>query len=125
MQFWQSKPIEELVSQHQTTFEGLTQAQGEERLAQNGPNQLTPPRKISLARRILKQLCDPMIVVLLGAAGLSLLASGGEDKMDPIIILVIVVVNWVIAISQEDHAQRALEALQVMTSPRARVLRDG
>lgn len=49
---------------------------------------------------------DPMILVLLGAAGLSLAASRGEDWLDAAIILVIVVVNNIISISQEDHAHR-------------------
>ena len=63
------------------------------------------------------QMKDPMILVLLGAAGLSLAASRGEDWLDAAIILVIVVVNNIISISQEDHAHRALEELRKMTSP--------
>ena len=66
-----------------------------------------------------------MILVLLGAAGLSLAASRGEDWLDAAIILVIVVVNNIISISQEDHAHRALEELRKMTSPQATALRGG
>ncbi|UQT49517.1 hypothetical protein M5E87_06805 [Flavonifractor plautii] len=60
---------------------------------------------------------DPMILVLLAAAALSLWASGGEDWLDAAIILVIVVVNACISISQEDSAEKALEALRKMSAP--------
>ncbi len=66
-----------------------------------------------------------MIVVLLAAAGLSLAVSGGKDWLDGAIILVIVVVNSVLSISQEDRAQQALEELQKLSSPMAQALRDG
>ena len=66
-----------------------------------------------------------MILVLLGAAGVSLAASGGEDWLDAVIILVIVVVNGIISISQEDRAQQALEELRKLSSPQAAVLRGG
>ena len=77
------------------------------------------------ASRVLEQMRDPMILVLLGAAVLSLVASGGEDWLDGVIIFIIVAVNAVISIHQEDHAQQALEELRKMSSPQARVLRDG
>ena len=66
-----------------------------------------------------------MILVLLAAAGLSLWATGGEDWLDAAIILVIVAVNACISISQEDNAEKALEALRQMSAPLAKVLRDG
>ena len=65
-----------------------------------------------------------MILVLLAAAALSLWASGGEDWLDAAIILVIVVVNACISISQEDSAEKALEALRKMSAPLAKVVRD-
>lgn len=66
-----------------------------------------------------------MILVLLGAAGLSLWAGGGEDWLDAAIILGIVAVNACISLSQEDSAQRALDALRQMSAPQARVIRGG
>ena len=90
-----------------------------------GKNELQPVKPPGLIQRILAQMRDPMILVLLGAAGLSLAASGGQDWLDAVIILVIVVVNSIISITQEDHAQKALEALKKMTSPTACCIRDG
>ncbi len=104
---------------------GLTHAEAEARLARYGPNELRGEKPPSLFARILAQLKDPMILVLLAAAGLSLWAGGGEDWLDSLIILVIVVVNAAISISQEDRAQRALEALKSMAAPTALVRREG
>ena len=104
---------------------GLSQRQAEERLARYGPNVLEEHRRESMVARLLNQLRDPMILVLLAAATLSLGASGGEDWLDAVIILLIVAVNACISISQEDSAQRAMEALRNMSAPLARVVRDG
>ena len=104
---------------------GLTQREAQARLERCGPNELKGAKPPSLPRRILAQLKDPMILVLLAAAGLSLWAGGGRDWLDSAIILLIVVVNAAISISQEDHAQKALEELKRMAAPTALVRRDG
>lgn len=125
MESWQSRPVEELFVELSSTHQGISSGEGVKRLEKYGPNQLAPAPKPSLLYRSLQQLKDPMILVLLIAAALSYWASGGEDWLDATIILVIVLVNNVIALSQEDHAQKALEALEKMSSPQATVLRDG
>ena len=104
---------------------GLTEQEAQQRLAQYGPNQLQSAKKESMIKRFLNQMKDPMIVVLLVAAVLSLVSSGFTDWADPIIILLIVIVNAVISITQEDNANKALEALRNMSAPLAKVLRDG
>ena len=125
MNDWHTKPADQVLRELDAVPGGLTQAQADSRLKSWGRNELQRPPRESLFVRILSQMKDPMILVLLAAAALSLLASGGEDWLDAVIILVIVVVNNIISISQEDSAHRALEALQKMSSPKARVLRDG
>ena len=104
---------------------GLTEEEAARRLNTYGPNALTGQKKESLAMRLLGQLRDPMILVLLLAAGLSVLSSGGEDWLDAAIILLIVAVNTVISISQENSAERALEALKKLSAPQAKVVREG
>ena len=126
MSAWHSKSLSETLNELGTDRRrGLTAAEAAKRLERYGPNRLEgkPPRPMVL--RLLDQLKDPMILVLLAAAGLSLWSSGGEDWLDSAIILLIVVVNAVISISQENNAQRALEALQKLSAPQARVIRDG
>lgn len=104
---------------------GLSKQEAERRLEEYGPNRLEGAKKESLIRRFMNQLKDPMIIVLLVAAVLSLVSSGFTDWADPIIILLIVIINAVISISQENSANKALEALRNMSAPLAKVLRDG
>ncbi len=122
---WHSRPLGELMGELGSSPQGLSGEEARGRLRKNGGNELEQPPRPSIFRRIFAQLKDPMIVVLLVAAVLSLLASGGEDWLDGAIILLIVVVNGFISISQEDNAHRALEALQEMTAPTTNALRDG
>lgn len=125
MDEWHSRPTSQIMKELDTSPSGLTSQEAAHRLKTLGPNELEPPKKASMLARVLGQLKDPMILVLLAAAVLSLIASGGEDWLDGVIILIIVVVNSIISISQEDQAQHALEELRRMSSPTARVLRDG
>ncbi len=125
MSQWHSNPIRQVLEELESSPQGLSTQQAEDQLRRCGPNRLEQPERDSLLLRLLEQLKDPMILVLLGAAALSLLASRGADWLDAVIILLIVVVNSVISIVQEDNAHRALEELKKMASPQARVLRDG
>ena len=104
---------------------GLTGRQARERLDRYGPNRLAAAKREPLWARFLGQMRDPMILVLLAAAALSLISSGGEDWIEALIILVIVAVNACISISQENSAEKALDALQKMSAPLAKVVRDG
>ena len=122
---WHSRPVTEILSELESSPSGLTAQEGTHRLHIYGENQLDPPKRPKLLLRILAQMKDPMILVLLAAAALSYIASSGEDWLDGAIILLIVMVNNVISISQEDNAHKALEALQKMTSPTCHALRDG
>ena len=126
MDVWHSRSIREALRELGSREEsGLTAAEARSRLEEYGRNELHKGKRESLPARLLGQLKDPMILVLLGAAGLSLFASGGQDWLDAAIILLIVVVNAVISLTQEDNAHKALEALGRMAAPLARVVRDG
>ena len=123
---WHTYSAQQAIAELETDrTRGLTQVEAERRLERYGPNRLEGGRRPGLLRRLWGQLTDPMVLVLLAAAGLSLWASGGEDWLDAVIILVIVVVNGIISISQEDRAQQALEELRKLSSPQAAVLRGG
>ena len=125
MSQWYAKTPAQTLSELETSRSGLSPRQGEERLEKYGPNRLAGAAKKPLWARFFDQMRDPMILVLLAAAALSLLSSGGEDWVEAVIILVIVVVNACISISQEDSAEKALEALQKMSAPLAKVVRGG
>ncbi len=125
MSQWHSKHLRQVLDELESSPLGLSAAQAREQLRRHGPNRLEQPDREGLLPRLLEQLRDPMILVLLGAAALSLLSSRGADWLDAVIILLIVVVNSAISIVQEDNAHRALEELKKMTAPQARVIREG
>jgi len=118
------KRLELLLKELNSAPEGLTVGEARHRLAHSGPNELEAPKGRGLPLRLLGQLTDPMILLLLVSAGLSLALGGGESVLDGVIILVIVAVNSVLSLVQEDHAQKALEELRRMSAPKARVLRE-
>ena len=72
MNRWHSETVPQLLQELDAKSGGLSPHQAEERLRRYGPNELEPPRQEGLLGRILGQLKDPMILVLLGAAGVSL-----------------------------------------------------
>jgi Ca2+-transporting ATPase len=126
MSEWHSKTTRAVLAQLETDRErGLTRAQAARRLEQYGPNTLEQHKSEGLTARFFGQLKDPMILVLLAAAAVSLLASGFQDWADAAIILVIVLVNAAISISQESNAEKALAALRKLSAPLAKVRRDG
>ena len=126
MSQWYAKtPAQALSELNVSGHAGLTARQARERLGRYGPNRLEGAKKESLLVRFFNQMRDPMILVLIAAAALSLISSGGEDWVEALIILLIVVVNACISISQEDSAEKALEALRKMSAPLAKVVRDG
>lgn len=126
MSAWHNKTVSQVLGELNSSRDrGLSAREAERRLGEFGRNELEGSKKENLFLRFLGQMKDPMILVLLAAAGLSLWASGGEDFLDSVIILVIVIVNAIISISQENNAERALEALRKMSAPLAKVVRDG
>ena len=126
MSQWHSKTTTEVLDQLNVTVQdGLTDSEAKKRLDQYGPNELKSAERESLFMRFLDQMKDPMIIVLLIAAVLSFVSSGFTDWVDSVIILLIVIVNAVISISQEDNAEKALEALRKMSAPLAKVIRNG
>jgi Ca2+-transporting ATPase len=101
---------------------GLSAAQAAERLASDGPNALPPVHQAKLVQRVLMQLRDPLIMVLLAAAALTT-ATG--DWADTAVILLVILVNTGAGVSQEVKADRAIAALGELSAPHARVMRDG
>ena len=105
-----------------TARSGLTVTAAEEILSRHGPNQLPVAHRPHLVARVGGQLRDPMILMLC-AAWAVVLAIG--DRQDATIIAAVVVLNTVIGVVQEVRAQRAVDALTMLASPRANVQRDG
>ncbi|MEA5050693.1 MAG: cation-translocating P-type ATPase [Oscillospiraceae bacterium] len=107
--------------------DGLSSAEAEKRLRENGPNKLDEAKKTPLVVRFFQQMADPMIIILLVAAAISAITSAysGESSADVFIILAVVVINAVLGVYQENKAEKAIEALQKMAAATSKVLRDG
>ncbi len=118
---------ETVISELSSDANGLTEKEAERRLAEHGKNKLAEGKKDSIIKQLLKQLADPMIIILLVAAAISgvLAITQGESFADVIIILAVVVVNAVLGVYQENKAEKAIEALQEMSAATSKVLRDG
>ena len=110
-----------------STENGLSSAEAARRLEANGPNKLVEAKKRSNILRFFDQMKDPMIIILLVAAALSLITSlyEHENPADVFIILFVVVLNSVLGVVQESKAEEAIEALKKMTAAKSKVLRDG
>ncbi len=108
--------------------EGLSTAQAQERLSKYGPNKLKEAEKPTLIQRFIAQLKDPMLIILMAAAGVSALTgmlAGENEWAEVIIILAVVLLNAILGVIQESKAEAAIEALQTMTAATCKVLRDG
>jgi Ca2+-transporting ATPase len=130
---WYSESLEHVAKELQTDIrQGLTAEEAKQRLEKYGPNKLKEkPPKTNL-QRFIDQMKDVMIIILLIAAAISLglsiyhSMSGQEaDWVEPIVIVLIVLLNGVLGVIQESKAEAALEALKKMSAPHARVLRGG
>ncbi|MCL2080304.1 MAG: calcium-translocating P-type ATPase, PMCA-type [Oscillospiraceae bacterium] len=126
MNNWHHLSLAEVIENLETDREnGLSRFVAEKKLEQHGKNELQAKARDSMVKRFFLQMKDPMILVLIGAAILSFVASGFHDWIESVIILAIVILNSVISIIQESNAEKALEALRKMSAPLAKVIRDG
>ena len=116
---------EEVLKNLDTSVDGLSTAQAKERLDAYGYNELDEGEKRSLLSKFIDQFKDLMIIILLVAAALSVITEGMHGLTDACIILAVVVLNAAFGVYQEGQAEAAIEALKNMSSPRARVRRDG
>lgn len=108
---------------------GLTEEKVIVSREKNGENKLVEKKKKNFFQKLIEQFKDIMIIILIIAAIISfVLACLGSDPMEfiePALIVFIVFVNAFIGVIQENKAEKALDALKNMSSPHARVLRNG
>ena len=100
---------------------GLSSAEAHRRLNELGPNEIRREEATSALALLARQFTTPVIWLLVGASGLSMLL---DEWLDAVAIGAIVIVNAGIGFLQEHRAERAVMALRSMTAPRARVMRD-
>ncbi|WP_072414559.1 cation-translocating P-type ATPase [Collinsella phocaeensis] len=107
---------------------GLSAAEAAARLASVGPNKLEEEEKTPMWKRFFEQMADPMVIMLLVAAAISVITGfiqGEPEWADAAIILSVVILNSVLGVVQEAKSEQALEALQEMSAAQSKVIRDG
>lgn len=112
----------ESVQELQSTAKGLSSAEAEKRLERDGYNELKGKNKVPIWRLFLENFKDPMVVVLLIAAIVQIVLG---HVMESLIIFLVLILNAVISVIQTRKAESSLAALQQMSAPEAKVLRDG
>ena len=125
-----TKMRDELLKEFASNIDkGLTQEQVAQQQAKYGLNKLREKKKKTNLQRFLDQFKDVMILILIVAAFISFAVAcvEGEPKefFEPVLILLIVVLNAVMGVLQESKAEKALDALKGLSAPHARVVRDG
>lgn len=117
-----------LAAQSTDAQAGLAAAEASARLASVGPNKLDEEEKTPLWKRFFEQMADPMVIMLLVAAAISVITGfiqGEPEWADAAIILSVVILNSVLGVVQEAKSEQALEALQEMSAAQSKVMRDG
>ena len=120
-----AEAVEKLGSE---TDRGLSSREAEKRLGRDGENLLRGKKKKSLAAEFFEQFKDFTVIVLLIASGVSFATSFLEERgdfADPIMILIIVILNAAVGVIQQRRAEHSLEALKNMSAPTATVIREG
>ncbi len=125
-----SKLKKEIIKNLSTSEErGLYSDQVKKLQVEFGPNKLNEKKKKTNLQRFLEQFKDVMIIILLIAAVISFVIACIEGDVmeffEPVLILLIVVLNAIMGMVQESKAEKALDALKNMSAPHARVIRDG
>ena len=127
------EPQENVLKDLSVTEEGLTTSEANERSERYGKNKLAEGKKETILQKFIKELLNPMILVLLAAATISAITTvinnamygHNESFAEVFIILFVVVLNAVLGVVQESKAEQAIAALKTMTAATSHVLRDG
>ena len=107
---------EQVLHSLNTSNIGLTQPEALKRLSEHGRNELTKAKKKSLLRRFTEQLMNPMVLVLLAAAAISIIIAviengGLHEYAEAGIIIAVVILNSVLGVFQESKAEKAIESI--------------
>ena len=117
-----NKSVEEVKQFFQVTEDGLTKEQVEEIRRQKGENVLLEGKKKTLLQVFLGQFCDLLVIILIIAATISFLSGNREST---VVILLVLIMNAILGTVQHSKAQRSLDSLKQLSSPNAKVVREG
>ena len=122
MKEWYQQTKEEILSQFQVTEQGLTSSRAGQILAEKGENVLEEGKRKSTLQVFLEQFCDLLVVILIIAALISMVSGNVEST---VVILAVIILNAILGTVQHAKAEKSLDSLKSLSSPNAKVLRDG
>ncbi|HIX15831.1 MAG TPA: cation-translocating P-type ATPase [Candidatus Hungatella pullicola] len=122
MKEWYQREEEEILKSLQTSKDGLTSSQAQRLLEEKGENVLQEGKKKSALQVFAEQFCDMLVIILIAAAVISMLSGNVEST---IVIVAVIVLNAILGTVQHEKAQKSLESLKSLSSPSAKVIRDG
>ena len=125
--------IDNVCADAQSSVDGLSSQQAQERLEKDGKNKLAEGKKEPIILRFLKQFFEPMTLILIVAAIISGVLTAvnnassavKEFPSDVIIIMAVVIINAILGVAQESKAEKAIDALQKIAAATSKVIRDG
>ncbi len=120
-----NKSFESVIKEYDSDAQkGLSSKQVEENTLKYGKNELKAKKKQSLIVKFLLQFTDLMIIILIIAAVVSIIIDP-KEWVDSLIIFIVITINAIIGVVQESRAEKSLEALEKMSTPLCKVIRDG
>jgi len=113
---------EELFEKLHSDGEGLSEYEAKKRIKTYGLNKLNEVKRKNVVQIFLGQFCDLLVVILLVAAGISMISGNIEST---IVIVVVLILNAILGTVQYMKAEKSLKALKSLSSPKSKVLRNG
>ena len=122
MKLWYQMSKDEVLKELSVTSEGHTSEKARELLEKNGENVLKEGKKKTVLQVFLSQFADLLVIILIAAALISLFSGNLEST---IVIFSVIILNAILGTAQHIKAEKSLESLKSLSSPNAKVIRDG
>ncbi len=122
MKPWYLVPKKEILSMLGSSEDGLTSEKAKKLLEEKGENALLEGKKKGMLRVFFEQFLDLLVIILIAAAIISAITGDLESML---VILAVIVLNAILGTVQYEKAEKSLESLKSLSSPSAKVLRDG
>ncbi len=122
MRTWYQMSEEEILQSLQVGRKGLTDEQVEERARKHGKNVLQESKKKSALQVFLEQFQDLLVIILIAAAVISMVSGNLEST---VVIFAVIILNAILGTIQHEKAEKSLDSLKALSSPVAKVRRDG
>lgn len=122
MEPWYQIPKEKVLEKLNSNKNGLTADRANELLKENGANTLLESKKKSAVRVFFEQFLDLLVIILIIAAIVSALTGEVESTL---VIIAVIILNAILGTVEHEKAEKSLESLKSLSSPNAKVVRDG